>query len=94
MEHVIREAIEIELHPDNMNKEEGFSLSKAWKPSTAYPEEMKKEAHPPTMKCDLVSTIPIHTIPQPILTARFPCTGLISSVPFPSSEDNLINPVF
>jgi hypothetical protein len=31
MEHVIREAIEIELHPDNMNKEEGFSLSKAWK---------------------------------------------------------------
>jgi hypothetical protein len=29
-EHIIRELIEIELHPSNMNKEV-FSLSKAWK---------------------------------------------------------------
>jgi hypothetical protein len=32
MKHVIREAIETELQPDNMNREEGFPLSKAWKP--------------------------------------------------------------
>jgi hypothetical protein len=25
MEHIIREAIEIKLHPDNMSGEEGFS---------------------------------------------------------------------
>jgi hypothetical protein len=29
MEHIIREAIEIQLHPDNVNREEGFSLNKS-----------------------------------------------------------------
>jgi hypothetical protein len=32
VEHVIREAIEIELHPDDVNKKEGFSVRKSWKP--------------------------------------------------------------
>jgi hypothetical protein len=32
MECMVREVIEIELHPGNMNREEGFSLSKSWKP--------------------------------------------------------------
>jgi hypothetical protein len=31
MERIIRKEIDIELHPDNLNREEGFSLSKAWK---------------------------------------------------------------
>jgi hypothetical protein len=29
---VIREAIEIELHPNNINIEECFSLSRSWEP--------------------------------------------------------------
>jgi hypothetical protein len=32
MDQVTRKATEIELHPDNMNREDGFPLSQAWKP--------------------------------------------------------------
>jgi hypothetical protein len=35
MGRLVKEAIGIKLHPGNINREEGFKLSKAWIPSTS-----------------------------------------------------------
>jgi predicted GIY-YIG superfamily endonuclease len=32
MDHIIKEAIEIKLHPDNINRDGGYILSRAWQP--------------------------------------------------------------
>jgi hypothetical protein len=42
VEFIIKEAMEIELHSDNMNREEGFFLSKLWKPLLQTLKERKK----------------------------------------------------
>jgi hypothetical protein len=41
-DHIVREATEIELHSNNMNREVGFCLSKSWKPLIC---SLKKPEH-------------------------------------------------
>jgi hypothetical protein len=42
IDQVIREEVEIEFYPNNMNKDDGFSLSKSWKPLICALKEQKQ----------------------------------------------------
>jgi hypothetical protein len=51
MDRIVREAIEIELHSYNNNREGGFCLSKSWKPLIG---SLKLSGHDPRTLGDVV----------------------------------------
>jgi hypothetical protein len=48
MDRMIREATEIELHPNNMNRKDGLHLSRSWKPLI---RSLKGHRKPPIQQC-------------------------------------------
>jgi len=45
MDRLIREAIEIEMHPDNINRDGGFNFSGSWRPLL---HKLREKEHPPS----------------------------------------------
>ncbi|KDR13506.1 hypothetical protein L798_12447 [Zootermopsis nevadensis] len=70
MDRLIREAIEIELHPDNFNREDGLHLSRSWKPLIHNFEDSESEQECAARTNQTTNMALIHTTKLTFLSPR------------------------
>jgi hypothetical protein len=98
MDHIIREATEIELHPHVMNRQDGVCLSEAWKPPicslkdrrkppshdsrSGFSAEPRRSVHITFIRAQNMPSPAAHQ--PPTLMSRLPSATSAPSSPFPT----------
>jgi hypothetical protein len=89
MDRIVREAIEIELHPNNINREVSFCVSKSWKPllcSLKKPDarstRLRGSVHARQSSPEVIGSVPPQQDPKPALACYL--MAHLSTLPLPS----------
>jgi hypothetical protein len=89
MDQIIREARQIELHPNNINREDGFSLSRSWKPLICDLREQKQAMSmnmmPPVGPEKGLFLLLLNSLPTPHPRHNLPEGSLLVQILFPYS---------
>jgi hypothetical protein len=64
-DRIVKEVIEIQLHPSNFNREAGFIFSRTWKPVTNTLYKLTQHRRQPRPAHEQPDWLTLHSAPQP-----------------------------